>query len=179
LPAYIASGVFGELDQTLAGRLNSIYYPPVMVLYLGYNKKDIKRKLDGFGFLIPSKEKKHFLGAIWSSSIFPNRSPEDKAAFTLFIGGARSPHLFDTDKSELIKKVLSEFHRIMNIKGEPVLIENKLWQKAIPQYNLGYIEHEKYFEVFEEKHKGIYLRGNYRGGISVGDCIKNSELEIK
>ncbi|MGK9368202.1 protoporphyrinogen oxidase [Melioribacter sp. Ez-97] len=178
LPAYIASEVFGELDQKLAEHLNSIYYPPVMVLYLGYNKKDIKRELDGFGFLIPSKEKRHFLGAIWSSSIFPNRSPEDKAAFTLFIGGARSPRLFDTDKSELIKKVLSEFHRIMNIEGEPVLIEDKLWQKAIPQYNLGYIEHEKYFEAFEEKHKGIYLRGNYRGGISVGDCIKNSELEI-
>ncbi|AFN73848.1 protoporphyrinogen oxidase [Melioribacter roseus P3M-2] len=179
LPAYIAAGVFGELDQKLAERLNSIYYPPVMVLYLGYNKKDIKRKLDGFGFLIPSKEKKHFLGAIWSSSIFPGRSPEDMAAFTLFVGGARSPQLFEMEKSDLIKKVLSEFHQIMNIKGEPVLIENKLWQKAIPQYNLGYIEHEKYFEVFEENHRGIYLRGNYRGGISVGDCIKNSELEIK
>ncbi|MFZ6032650.1 MAG: protoporphyrinogen oxidase [Melioribacter sp.] len=179
LPAYVASKVFCELDDKLAEHLNSIYYPPVMVLYLGYKKSDIQRKLDGFGFLIPSKEKKHFLGAIWSSSIFPNRCPDDKAAFTLFIGGARSPQIFNMEKSKLIKIVLSEFHEIMKIEGEPIIIESIMWEKAIPQYNLGYIEHESYIEQFEKKNKGIVLSGNYRGGISVGDCIKNSELRIR
>ena len=79
----------------------------------------------------------------------------------------------------LIEKALSEFKQIMNIKADPILIKEKLWLKAIPQYNLGYIEHENYFDKFEKDNPGLFLSGNYRGGISVGDCVKNSELVVK
>ena len=64
----------------------------------------------------------------------------------------------------------------MKINGKPVLISKRFWEKAIPQYKLGYVEHENYFDHFEKDNKGIFLSGNYRGGISVGDCIKNAEL---
>ncbi len=179
VPAFVASRIFYDLDSKLSEHLEKIYYPPVMVLYLGFKKENIKSALDGFGFLIPSKENKHFLGAIWSSTIFPNRCDEDKAAFTLFIGGARSPHLFDIDINKLIEIVIREFKEIMMINSEPIFMKYKLWEKAIPQYNLGYVEHELYFEKFENENKGIILSGNYRGGISIGDCIKNSELRIQ
>ncbi|MEG8947729.1 protoporphyrinogen oxidase [Rosettibacter firmus] len=179
VPAYVASKIFDELDSELSNHLNEIYYPPVMVLYLGFKKESVQTPLDGFGFLIPSKEQKHFLGAIWSSAIFPNRCDEDKAAFTLFIGGARSPHLFDIEKEKLIDIVLKEFKEIMKIKSDPLILKDKFWEKAIPQYNLGYIEHELYFEKFESNNPGIFLSGNYRGGISVGDCVKNSEIRTQ
>lgn len=174
VPSYIASKIFNNLDNKLTDHFNAVYYPPVMVLYLGFKKDSIGIPLDGFGYLIPSKEKKTFLGAIWSSTIFPNRCDEDMAAFTLFVGGARSPHLFQNVNQKLIDSVLTEFKQIMNIKNEPVLMESKMWDKAIPQYNLGYIEHENYFAEFESKNNGIMLSGNYRGGISVGDCMKSS-----
>jgi len=86
IPVSKASKIFSKLDAELAEHLDSIFYPPVMVLYLGYNKKDIPVKLDGFGYLIPSLEKKNFLGAIWSSTIFENRAPDGFASFTLFVG---------------------------------------------------------------------------------------------
>jgi len=179
VPAYIAAEIFSSLDQNLSKHLNEIYYPPVLVLYLGFNKNDIGLPLDGFGYLIPSKEKKNFLGAIWSSTIFPNRCDEDKASFTIFVGGARSPQLFDNPKEKLIDTALREFKQIMKIKADPVFLKEQKWKKAIPQYNIGYIEHENYFDKFEKNNPGIYLSGNYRGGISVGDCIKNSETIYK
>ena len=179
VPAYTTADILGRLDPGLADHLKEIYYPPVMVLYIGFYKKDIGRPLDGFGFLIPSKEKKNFLGAIWSSTIFPNRCDDDKAAFTLFVGGARSPNLFDTEKEILIDNALKEFKQIMHIKAEPIITKERMWQRAIPQYNLGYIEHENYFDKFEKENPGIFLSGNYRGGISVGDCVKNSESVFK
>jgi protoporphyrinogen/coproporphyrinogen III oxidase len=175
IPAYAASTLFGQFDNVLAEHLNKIYYPPVLVLYLAYDIKDIGQPLDGFGFLIPAKEKKSFLGAIWSSVLFPNRAGEDKASFTLFIGGARNPEVVSDDKELLIKKVRDEFETLMRIEGEPVYLAYKFWPKAIPQYNLGYIEHEKYFDKFEKENPKILIAGNYREGISVGDCIKNSE----
>ena len=177
IPSYRAALIFD--DSQLSRHLNNIYYPPVKVLYLGFNKADIGQPLDGFGFLIPEKEKKMFLGAIWSSTIFPNRTTDEMAAFTLFIGGARSPELLDNDNDTLIHAVIREFKKIMNIDKDPVYIKDRLWPKAIPQYRLGYIEHEQYFERFEADNPGIFLSGNFRGGISVADCIINSELVCK
>ncbi|MFZ0453657.1 MAG: protoporphyrinogen oxidase [Ignavibacteriaceae bacterium] len=179
IPAYAASEIFKPFDEKLSEHLNNIYYPPVLVLYLGYNETDIKQPLDGFGFLIPAKEKKSFLGAIWSSVLFPNRAPQGQASFTLFIGGSRNPEIGSIDKEILFNKARSEFESIMKITGEPTFIDYRYWNKAIPQYNVGYIEHEKYFAEFEKNNPGIFLSGNYRGGISVGDCIKNAEVNAE
>jgi oxygen-dependent protoporphyrinogen oxidase len=176
VPIYAAKEFFGSIDSNFKMHADDIYYPPVMVLYAGFKKAEIGRKLDGFGFLIPSKEKKSFLGAIWSSTIFQDRCDDDNAAFTLFVGGARAPHLFDMDKQSLIDKVISEFKELMTIKADPIILRDKMWPQAIPQYNIGYIEHENYFDRFEAEQPGIFISGNFRGGISVGDCIKNSEL---
>jgi oxygen-dependent protoporphyrinogen oxidase len=178
-PAYKAASIFVEQDRGLFNHLNEIYYPPVKVLYLGFRKEKIGRVLDGFGFLIPETENKTFLGAIWSSAIFPKRAIDDKAAFTLFIGGARSPELLNWESEKLVHRVIEEFKNIMNIHDEPIFVREKTWSKAIPQYTLGYIEHERYFEKFETMNQGLFLAGNYRGGISVGDCIKNSEMTYK
>lgn len=179
LPAYRAASVFFELDKTLADHLKAIYYPPVKMLFLGYRKEAVGRPLDGFGFLIPEKEKKSFLGAIWSSVLFPDRAPEDAAAFTLFIGGARSPELLDGDSDVVHHRVLEEFSDIMSIEEPPLCAREHVWPRAIPQYTLGHIEHERYFEQFENEHSGLYLSGNFRGGISVGDCIIQSDLVYK
>jgi oxygen-dependent protoporphyrinogen oxidase len=179
VPAYTAANLFISFDEGLSKHLNEVYYPPVLALLLSYKKEDIKRPLDGFGFLIPSKEKKSFLGAIWSSVIFPNRSDESTAAFTLFVGGARNPEIGSIDKEILINKVKKEFEELMKISGGTVYQTYKYWSRAIPQYNIGYIEHEKYFDAFEKNNPGIILSGNYRGGISVGDCIKNAEEVVR
>jgi oxygen-dependent protoporphyrinogen oxidase len=79
------------------------------------------------------------------------------------------------DKQVIIKKVIGEFNSIMKITEQPYYTTYRYWSKAIPQYNIGYIEHEKYFDQFEKENPGLILSGNYRGGISVGDCVKNSE----
>ncbi len=178
IPAYTAAELFGHFEDGIRKHLNAVYYPPVLVLYLAYNKDDIGQPLDGFGFLIPSKEEKSFLGAIWSSVLFPNRAEDNKASFTLFIGGSRNPGFIYDDEEELIKTVREEFEELMKIKGEPVHLAKRFWEKAIPQYTIGYVEHENYFDHFEKDYRGIFLSGNYRGGISVGDCIKNAELVL-
>ncbi len=179
VPAYKASELFGHFDEKLSEHLNKIYYPPVLVYYLVYKKENIGQPLDGFGFLIPEKEKKSFLGAIWSSVIFPGRSDNEHASFTLFIGGSRNPDFIFEDEESILSRVRNEFEELMKIKGQPVYSSKRMWEKAIPQYRLGYVEHENYIDHFEKDNRGIILSGNYRGGISVGDCIKNAGEVVK
>ncbi len=179
IPAYIGANMFKSLDAALVEHLEKIYYPPVLVLYLGYKKDQIGKPLDGFGYLIPAKEKKSYLGAIWSSVIFPNRAEDGNASFTLFVGGSRNPEVGNFDRDVITGKVIEEFQHIMKINGKPNFISYRFWHKAIPQYNIGYIEHERYFEEFEKNNPGLFISGNFRGGISVGDCIKSAGLTFE
>jgi len=176
IPAYTASGIFTKYDQEFKTHADTIYYPPVLVYYLVYDRKDIKQDLDGFGFLIPAKENKSFLGALWSSVIFSDRTDETKAAFTLFVGGSRNPEFVKEERTSLLNKVRKEFESLMGITGTPIFTSERFWEKAIPQYNLGYVEHERFFDEFEKRNPGLFISGNFRGGISVGDCVKNAEL---
>ena len=175
-PSYSAAKLFSKYDKEFKTHADAIYYPPVLVYYLVYDRKEIKQDLDGFGFLIPAKENKSFLGALWSSVIFSDRTDETKAAFTLFIGGSRNPDFVKEDRETLLTKVRKEFEALMGITANPVFSSERFWEKAIPQYNLGYIEHENFFDDFEKRNPGIFISGNFRGGISVGDCIKNAEI---
>lgn len=178
-PSYVASEILKDFDGYLFNQLNTIYYPPVLVLNVIYRKDKIGQPLDGFGFLVPEKEKKSFLGAIWNDSIFPNRGDDDFATFTIFVGGARQAKIFDEKLDKVIKVVLDEFEKVMRVSSNTESIKYKFWEKAIPQYTIGYVEKEYAMNAFEMRNRGIFLGGNYRGGISIGDCIKNSKIHFE
>ena len=174
LPAHKVGELVHDIDNSMQETLHRIHYPKVKVIFIAFKKDHIKRPLDGFGFLIPTLEKKRFLGSIWSSVIFPNRTSEEYDVFTLFVGGAKNTPYELLDETEIRKLVIAEFKEIMGIEEPFAYLEEKLWENAIPQYNLGYPEIEQEILRFEDMNKGILLAGNYRGGISVGDCIKYS-----
>ena len=60
---------------------------------------------------------------------------------------------------------------LLGITGSPVFIFHKKWNKAIPQYNVGYGEIKSKFQRLEKDNPGLYFTGNYREGISVADTM--------
>ncbi len=174
VPSYVASRWVRPLDDNLASRLDAIDYPPVAEIYLGYRRDQMGRELDGFGFLVPEKEKRSILGTIWSSVLFPNRAPEDHVALTTFVGGSRQPELAMRSDEPLINLVHAELRAIMGMSGDPVFVRVSRWDRAIPQYALGHLDVMSAIERFESRYPGMMLSGNYRGGISVGDCVIQS-----
>jgi oxygen-dependent protoporphyrinogen oxidase len=176
VPSYVASRWVRPLDDNLASRLDAIDYPPVAEIYLGYRRDQIGRELDGFGFLVPEKEKRSILGAIWSSVLFPNRALENHVALTTFVGGSRQPELAMRNDEPLIDLVHAELRTIMGMSGDPVFVRVSRWDRAIPQYALGHLDIMSAIERFESRYPGMMLSGNYRGGISVGDCVIQSRV---
>jgi oxygen-dependent protoporphyrinogen oxidase len=175
IPSYAMAKLVEPLDRILADSLKNIYYPPVAEVSLGFKLLDIARPLDGFGFLVPAKEQRRILGTIWSSSLFPGRSPSGHALLTTFVGGSHQPQLTEEDDDRITSIVVEELSSIMGVKGNPVFKKIFRWPRAIPQYNLGHLSIIGDIESFEQRHPGLFLSGNYRGGISVGDCIMSSE----
>lgn len=175
-PAYVTAELLRPFDARLTAMLKEIVYPPVAVVFLGFKNLVKCRPLDGFGFLVPKVENRNILGTIWSSTIFPNRAPEIGAALTTFVGGMRQPELVNYDDEKLLEMVLNDLRDIMVLESQPDLVKIRRWQKAIPQYELGHQERMEAAEKFEAEHPGMFISGNFRGGISMGDCIIQSEL---
>ncbi|MFA6439404.1 MAG: protoporphyrinogen oxidase [Bacteriovoracaceae bacterium] len=175
VPAAVAARLISPFDNVLSQNINNIVYPPVTEVFVGYKTDQVRCPLDGFGFLIPEKEQRQILGAIWSSTLFDGRVPEGCVALTVFIGGSRQPEYALRNDVELLQTVNKELNDILNIDGDPVFTQITRWQMAIPQYHLGHLQIVQLMEKFEERYPGVFLSGNYRDGISVGDCIIQSD----
>lgn len=174
VPSYAAGEIVRGMAPALSATLERIYYPPVAESFLGFRAGQCPIPLNGFGFLVPAKEKRRILGTIWSSSLFPGRAPQGCIALTTFVGGSRQPELVSLDDSEITRVVTGELGSIMGIKGDPVFTRIIRWDRAIPQYNLGHGEIIRQIETFESANPGLFICSNYRGGIAVGDCVMNS-----
>jgi oxygen-dependent protoporphyrinogen oxidase len=174
IPAYDTVPIIKLLSRETANVLSSIYYSPVVSIFLGVKREDVGQRLDGFGFLVPSKENRKILGCLWNSCLFSNRAPAGMVALNAFIGGARQPHLTELNDEQIVQTTLDELKSIMQFSGKPVYLNITRWQKSIPQYELGYQQKMDTLTQFEESNQGLLLAGNYRGGIAVGDCVKNA-----
>ncbi|WP_309383316.1 protoporphyrinogen oxidase [Cerasicoccus frondis] len=159
--------------------LSSIEYPPVASVALGFDLNQIDHPLDGFGGLIPAVEKRQALGVLFSSTLFPGRAPVGKALLTVFVGGARQPELAGKPPSEIQDIALHELNNLLGVTGEPEFAEVTVWPRAIPQYNVGYGEFLDTISQVEKTCPGLHLLGNYRGGISVGQCILNGASAVE
>jgi oxygen-dependent protoporphyrinogen oxidase len=173
-PAYSAAEILKNLDRPLSSILSEIPYPSVSVVCFGYRKERIANKLDGFGFLIPYRERRKILGSLWDSSIFSGRAPEGYVLLRNMVGGSRSSELAMQDDGRLIDIVSEELKDIMDIKVQPDFVKIYRHEKAIPQYNIGHDRKLKAVDEMLLKYENLYLTGNAYRGIGVNDCIENS-----
>jgi oxygen-dependent protoporphyrinogen oxidase len=173
-PAESAAQIVENLDANLSAQLKQIYHPPIAMVFFGVKKESLEKDLDGFGFLVPSGERRLILGTIWNSAVFENRAPDGYHLLTTFVGGARNAELFEKLDEELFEIVFGELKSILGLREKPAFMHIKRWRKAIPQYLLGYERIENGIEEFERKNKGIHFCSNFYKGISVGDCVKNA-----
>jgi len=151
--------------------LSDVYYPPVASVVLGFRRADVKHPLDGFGMLIPEKEGFDILGALFSSSLFPNRAPEGDVVITCYIGGARAPLLPNSTPEELIKIAVKDLSTILGVRGQPTFQHVAVYRHAIPQYNVGFGKFRAMMNEMELKAPGLFVAGHARDGISLSDSI--------
>jgi len=174
VPAYATAELVRDLAPAAAQGLAAIPYAPVASIASAYRRADIAHSLAGFGFLVPKKERRQILGALFSSSMFEGRAPAGTVLLTSFIGGRRNPALPAKPDAELAAIVHGELQALAGARGEPLWMKVTRWTHAIPQYNLGHRERLRPAEEAERALPGLFFCASYRGGVSVGDCIKSA-----
>lgn len=176
-PAYISGMLLDSIDPAIASALQSINYASTATVSLAYRQDDLPRDLDGYGYVIPRREGRKALACTWTSTKFPHRAPEGYALIRVFVG--RAGQDIPWNENELLDLAKEELKLTLQITSEPLLQRVFMWDKAMPQYNLGHPEILKQIDTALEKHPGLALAGNGYRGIGIPDCIHSGELAVK
>jgi len=176
-PAYVSGALLDPLDPELGSVLQSIPYASTATISLAYRLSDIPRELDGYGYVIPRREGRKALACTWTSTKFPHRAPEGYALIRVFVG--RAGQDIPWDEHELIELAKEELKLTLGVTAEPILSRAFLWDKAMPQYNLGHPEKLKQIDAALEKYPNLALAGSGYRGIGIPDCIHSGELAVE
>ncbi|KAA0257415.1 protoporphyrinogen oxidase [Deferribacter autotrophicus] len=173
-PAYISAKFLEPLSKDLSNELSKIHYAPAFVIGFGFKSDDVVDSLDGFGYLIPVNEKRKILGALFTSSIFPERAPSNHKLIRVIMGGDKNRWILNHTPEELKEIALEEIKDTLGIKSRPLIYKYFLWEKAIPQYYQGHNEIVDKVDAICKQIEGIYIGGNLLHGIGINDCTKRS-----
>lgn len=179
VPAYAAAPLLADLGARVPAvteaiaALSAIEYPPVATVASCFRRRDVRHPLDGFGVLAPAVEQPPLLGTLFSSSMFRGRAPEGTVVLTSFVGGRRDPQAALGTPESIAARVQRALTQYLGAE-EPLWHEVTAWPRAIPQYGPGHLGRIARIESAEMAVPGLYFCANWRGGVSVGDCIKSA-----
>lgn len=174
VPADEAARLAYPLAPDATRALQEIQYPPVTIVASAYRRDDVDHGLGGFGFLAPRVEGRAVLGTLFSSSMFEGRAPGDQVLLTNFVGGRRNPALAEAGDDEIVAKVAAEHRALLGARAPALWNVVTRWPRAIPQYELGHLGRIAKVAEAEKAVPGLRFCANWRGGVSVGDCIANA-----
>jgi oxygen-dependent protoporphyrinogen oxidase len=128
--------------------------------------------VEGFGFLTPKAEGLKILGAIFVSSLFPDRCLEGEECFSVFLCGDTQREVCSQSEEEILNTATEELKRVLNLKGKPTFKKLRLWRRSIPQYTVGYKRIYDTWRELEKRFPNLFLASNFVGGSSLAKCIE-------
>ncbi len=176
-PTFISGNLVASFDPLLASNLQSIPYASTATVSLAYRQSDLLRDLDGYGYVIPRREGRRALACTWTSTKFPHRAPEGYALIRVFVG--RAGQDIPWNENDLLALAKEELNLTLGITNKPILSRVFMWDKAMPQYNLGHPEKLKQIDAALEHYPNLALAGSGYRGIGIPDCIRSGELAVE
>jgi oxygen-dependent protoporphyrinogen oxidase len=174
-PAYAAANIVEAVNPPLAGLLNQMPYAPIAVAGLVFPQDTFHKMPEGFGYLVPSKEKKDVLGVLIESNVFEGRAGKGQIMLRVMFGGMHHPAIINDDPQTILSKACQEIDDTYGVVSPPLATFVKIWPKAIPQYELNYPSWRQSMAQELAKTEHLYLCANYLDGISFNDCVNNAQ----
>lgn len=171
-PAYSAAALIGSFDPGLAALLDAVPYSSSLTLALGYHKATFGHPLNGFGFLVPGKERNRLVACTWVANKFSYRVPDDLVMLRCFFGGASDGAILQESDEAIVRIARQELRRIMKISADPLFHHVARWPRSMAQYTIGHRDRLKQIEERISNTPGLHIAGNAYYGIGIPDCVK-------
>lgn len=175
LPAYASGELLSGLDTEIASLLQRIPYNSSATVALVYDANRLPHLPEGFGFLVPKRERHTLVAATYVQNKFPHRVPDGKVLIRCFVGSAAEDNQALRDDAHLIRSVRQDLRRLTGLDAEPTAQAVFRWPKAMAQYEVG---HAALIAQVRERLSalpGLHLAGNAFEGIGIPDCIRVGE----
>lgn len=128
----------------------------------------------GFGYLSPEQEKRFCLGALFSSNMFPGRTPEGHLLLEALVGGRRHPERLQLDDDTLIREAVGDLRQLLDLPTKPAYARVLRPRGGIPQLEAGYPALLQWRNQLMQKEKGLYMTGFGWEGIGLNEMVKTA-----
>lgn len=171
-PAHVGARLLAETAPELASELVAIPYSSAVLVTLVYARKDVPQAFEGFGFLVPRRERRTISAATWIGTKFPFRVPDELAAIRTFIVDQEANALLSAPEESIVELVRDDLERLVGIRSNPIFVRTYRWPNSMPQYTIGHAERQTKMQECLEYLPGIHLTGNAYDGVGIPDCVR-------
>ena len=173
VPPRISAELLRPLDASVATALEAVRTVPISVVHVGW-RPGLDPEPQGFGVLVPARERRRILGVIFISSAYPFRAPGGGTLLTALVGGAHGGPWAALPDAELVTAVREELETMLGIRRPPDLVRIVRWPQAIPQYEVGHHGRIDAIATALRHHPGLLLAGSAYRGPGIADCVRVS-----
>ena len=174
-PAHEAGRLLGAANADLAHALNAIEYTSSIVAGLVYPAEGFGHPLNGFGLLVPRREKASLAACTWVNTKFTGRSSTDRVLLRAFLAGDSAERALQANQDEIVAKADAELRRWMGLRHAPAVGRAYRWERLMPQYAVGHLALVHQLEGRARQLPGLHLAGNGYSGLGVPDCVQRSQ----
>jgi len=174
-PAYVSAGLTADVCAPLAALLNQIRYVSTATVSLGFREEEVGDALNGFGFVVPRRERKNISACTFTSIKFNQRAPQGHVLLRCFLGGPRHEEQVEWDDADLVMAARDDLQRLTGLDCAPVLKRVYRWRKANPQYDVGHPQHVQAVHAACQDVPGLAVAGGALEGVGIPDCISQGE----
>lgn len=173
LPAIFSEHEFFEVFEDIPST-------SVANVALAFPKEAIEKDIDGTGFVVSRNSDYTITACTWVHKKWPHACPDDKVLLRCFVGRAGDETIVDLSDDEIVKIVLEDMNKTMNITMEPEFAVISRWKNAMPQYTVGHKERlSKVLEQVDQQLPGVFIAGASFEGLGIPDCIDQGEAAVE
>ena len=171
-PATVAAIVLRDAASAAAEALAQIRYAGIGTAYAAYRVGDVPTPIDGYGLVIPSREKRSIDGLTYSTTKWAGRAPEGDVLLRVFFGGPHTRDAIALDDDALLATIRRELRDILGIVAEPLMFRAHRWADGYPQYDVGHLARVDAIDAALPP--GLVVTGNAYRGVGVPDCVRQA-----
>ncbi|MCM3708358.1 MULTISPECIES: protoporphyrinogen oxidase [Cytobacillus] len=152
----------------------------VATVALAFPEDAIERDIDGTGFVVSRHSDYTITACTWAHKKWPHSTPKGKVLLRCYVGKPGDEAVVDLSDDQIVKVVLDDLNKTMNINMNPEFSYVTRWKDSMPQYTVGHKERVGLAKKqAEDELPGIFLAGSSYEGLGVPDCIDQAEEAVR
>jgi oxygen-dependent protoporphyrinogen oxidase len=172
-PAPVASRLVEPLAPAAAEGLAAIDHASVALVALAIPNDQLRRPLDGSGYLVPRTAGLTITATSWSSSKWAHLAGDDDVIMRVSCGHRDDPGPTELDDDDLVAAVLADLSTTMAFDPSPTALRITRYPNGFPQYDVGHLDRVAAIEAeLRDQAPGIVVCGSALRGLGVPACIR-------